>query len=95
MVPLLADYISHSSRGTSASILVLMSSLGALASAYLNFNLLDSFNPYMRIYVQYGVVSAIILVLGSLYTCLCLKEGNQYYPPAPRRDRKALWATFK
>ena len=95
MVPLLADYISHSSRGTSASILVLMSSLGALASAYLNFNLLDSFNQRVKIYMQYGVISGLILVVGSLYTCLCLKEGNQYYPPAPKRNWKALLATAK
>ena len=33
VVPLLADYVEHSSRGTCAAFLVLMSSLGALASA--------------------------------------------------------------
>lgn len=33
VIPLLADYVSHNSRGTSAAFLVLMSSCGALASA--------------------------------------------------------------
>ena len=33
VVPLLADYVDHKSRGTTAAFLVLMSSLGALSSA--------------------------------------------------------------
>ena len=42
VVPLLADYIHHKSRGTCAAILVLMSSFGAVTSAYLNFTILSN-----------------------------------------------------
>ena len=41
VIPLLADYVSHKSRGTCAAILVFMSSIGALSSAFLNFTILS------------------------------------------------------
>ncbi len=41
VIPLLADYVSHKSRGTCAAILVFMSSIGALSSAFINFTILD------------------------------------------------------
>ena len=41
VVPLLADYVDHKSRGTCAAILVFMSSIGALVSAELNFTILS------------------------------------------------------
>ena len=79
MVPLLADYVSHKSRGTSAAFLVLMSSCGALASAYLNFTLLNNVTSDKKIYLQYGIISIIIFILGLFYTIFCLKSGNEYY----------------
>ena len=72
-----------------------MSSLGALASAYINFTLLDAVSQAHKIYVQYGVIAGLILVIGTLYTCLCLKPGCEYYPRAAKRDWRALWATAK
>ena len=79
MVPLLADYVNHKSRGTSAAFLVLMSSIGALASAYINFTLLNNIGGDNKIFYQYGVNCSIIIVLGLIYTCYCLKAGNDYY----------------
>lgn len=79
MIPLLADYVSHQSRGTCAAFLVLMSSLGALASAYLNFTVLNEAHDAEKIFLQYGVASTIALLLGLTYTIVCLKPGNEYY----------------
>jgi hypothetical protein len=76
VVPLLADYVSHKSRGTSAAFLVLMSSLGALASAYINFTLLNNIGGDNKIFYQYGVICSIIIVLGLIYSIFCLKSGN-------------------
>lgn len=41
VVPLLADYVNHYSRGTCAAFLVFMSSLGAVSSAFINFTILS------------------------------------------------------
>ena len=41
VMPFLADYVNHKSRGTCAAILVFMSSIGALTSAFLNFTILS------------------------------------------------------
>jgi MFS family permease len=76
VIPLLADYVSHQSRGTSAAFLVFMSSLGALASAFINFSLLSQISESKKIYVQYGVISILILVIGLGYSLICLKKGN-------------------
>jgi hypothetical protein len=56
-----------------------MSSCGALASAEINFSLLSNINDNSKIYVQYGVISIIILLVGLGYTLICLKSGNDYY----------------
>lgn len=79
VVPLLADYVSHESRGTCAAFLVFMSSVGAVSSAFINFTILNNISLSNKIYVQYGVISAIILIIGVSYTLICLKKGNQYY----------------
>jgi len=76
VVPLLADYVSHKSRGTCAAFLVLMSSLGALSSAELNFTLLNNFSSDKKIFLQYGVISGLILLVGLFYSLFCLKSGN-------------------
>ena len=44
VVPLLADYVHFKSRGTCAAILVFMSSLGAVSSAFINFSILSNIN---------------------------------------------------
>lgn len=44
VIPLLADYVHHKSRGTCAAILVFMSSLGAVSSAFINFSILSNVN---------------------------------------------------
>lgn len=41
VVPLLADYVHQKSRGTCAAILVFMSSIGAVSSAFINFSILS------------------------------------------------------
>ena len=41
VIPLLADYVNQKSRGTCAALLVFMSSIGALSSAFLNFTILS------------------------------------------------------
>lgn len=79
VVPLLADYVHPSSRGTCAAILVFMSSVGAVSSAFINFTILSSISIENKIYLQYGVISLLILIIGITYTCLFLKSGNQYY----------------
>jgi hypothetical protein len=97
VIPLLADYVSHKSRGTSAAFLVLMSSLGALASAYINFTLLNNVSSDRKIFLQYGIISSIIIVLGLLYTGFCLKSGNDYYARGgnQRRSFKELVSVAK
>jgi len=90
VVPLLADYVNHKSRGTCAAFLVLMSSLGALASAYINFTLLNNIGGDSKIFYQYGVICSIIIILGLAYTCFCLKSGNEYYSKNANQRR-----TFK
>lgn len=75
VVPLLADYIHHKSRGTCAAILVLMSSIGAVSSAFLNFTILSKIDSESKLNLQYGTVAIIILVLGLFYTCVCVKPG--------------------
>ena len=79
VVPLLADYVSHESRGTCAAILVFMSSMGAVSSAFINFTILKNLDSNKKIYYQYGVISVLILIIGITYTLVCLKKGNRYY----------------
>lgn len=79
VIPLLADYVSHVSRGTCAAILVFMSSLGALGSAFLNFTILSKIDSTSKIYIQYNFAAFIVLVIGLGYTFYNLKPGNQYY----------------
>lgn len=69
-----------------------MSSLGALASAELNFSILNNVETDKKIFIQYGTISAIILLLGLAYTLFCLKGGNEYYPrkSGGRRSVKEL-----
>ncbi len=55
-----------------------MSSLGALASAEINFSVLNNISSD-KIYYQYGIVSLLIVTIGLTYTLLCLKPGNEYY----------------
>lgn len=64
-----------------------MSSFGALGSAYINFTLLGNISEQSKIYVQYGLISSLILVIGLVYSCLCLKPGNDYYPKPARREK--------
>lgn len=66
-----------------------MSSLGALASAYLNFTVLNEAHDAAKIFLQYGVASTIALVLGLTYTFFCLKPGNEYYNSV-RNPRKSF-----
>lgn len=75
VIPLLADYVHPKSRGTCAAILVFMSSVGALGSAFINFTILDKLDvdPLAKLEIQYGVISALILFIGISYTLLCLK----------------------
>lgn len=75
----MADYVSHESRGTCAAILVFMSSVGAVTSAFINFTILKNIEGTAKIHMQYGVISLSILGLGILYTLICLKKGNTYY----------------
>ena len=56
-----------------------MSSLGALASAEINFSILNGIDSDKKIYIQYGVISILILIIGLFYTLVCLKPGNNYY----------------
>ncbi len=58
-----------------------MSSLGAVSSAFINFTILSSLNidPEIKIYLQYGVISVLIFIIGLSYTIICLKKGNSYY----------------
>jgi len=74
-----------------------MSSLGALASAYLNFTVLNEAPDAEKIYLQYGVAATIALVLGLGYTIFCLKPGNEYYSTvkSPRKSFGQLVATAK
>lgn len=74
-----------------------MSSLGALASAEINFSILNNFSSDKKIYIQYGVISTIILVLGLFYTLVCIKPGNDYYTRGKnqRRSIKELLAVAK
>lgn len=97
VLPLLADYVDHKSRGTCAAFLVLMSSLGALASAEINFSILNNVSSENKIYIQYGVISTLVLLLGLSYTILCLKPGNDYYTRGSnkRRSVKELLAVAK
>ena len=64
VIPLLADYVNPLSRGTCAAILVFMSSVGAVSSAFLNFTLLSSLDSDSKINYQYGIAGIIILVIG-------------------------------
>lgn len=79
VVPLLADYVNHYSRGTCAALLVFMSSVGAVSSAFINFTILSSVDSDKKIYLQYGVISVLILIIGMIYTLILLKKGNKYY----------------
>ena len=49
VVPLLADYVHPQSRGTCAAILVFMSSIGAVSSAFINFTILSSISIEKKI----------------------------------------------
>jgi len=96
VIPLLADYVSHNSRGTSAAFLVFMSSIGALASAFINFSLLNQVGDNMKINIQYGVIASLILVIGLIYTLACLKKGSDYYTRSNRdKNFRELIATAK
>lgn len=88
VVPLLADYVNHKSRGTCAAILVFMSSVGALSSAFINFTILSRIDAEYKIHLQYGVAASIILILGIFYTGFCLKAGNQYYSAEKNKKKK-------
>lgn len=90
VLPLLADYVDHKSRGTCAAFLVLMSSLGALASAEINFSILNNLTSDSKIYIQYGVISVIIFLLGLSYTLICIKPGNDYYAPRGQNQRRSV-----
>lgn len=79
VIPLLADYVHHESRGTCAAFLVLMSSFGALSSAFLNFTILSKLEVSSKIYVQYNTAAVLILIIGLFYTLYNLKPGNTYY----------------
>ena len=76
VVPLLADYVNHKSRGTCAAILVFMSSLGAIGSAFLNFTILSKVESDLKLNLQYGTVSILILAIGLFYTTICVKPGT-------------------
>jgi len=86
-VPLLADYVDHKSRGTCAAFLVLMSSLGALSSAEINFSVLNNVSSDSKIFIQYGIISALIMLIGLAYTLVCLKPGNDYYARGKKVNR--------
>lgn len=86
-MPLLADYVHPESRGTCAAILVFMSSVGAVSSAFINFTILSSINLEDKIYLQYGVISTLVLVIGIAYTFFCLKRGNSYYLEGENRKK--------
>jgi MFS family permease len=90
VIPLLADYISQKSRGTCAAFLVFMSSLGAISSAYINFTILDKVAVDKKIYIQYGIISILILIIGVIYTCFCLKKGNTYYHSGRIINKKSV-----
>jgi MFS family permease len=76
VIPLLADYVNHKSRGTCAAILVFMSSIGALSSAFLNFTILSKLESSYKIYIQYNTAAVLILSIGLFYTLYTLKPGN-------------------
>jgi MFS family permease len=69
-----------------------MSSLGALASAEINFSILNNVSGDSKLFLQYGVISTIVLLLGLGYTLFCLKAGNSYYVRGsnPRRSPREL-----
>ena len=56
-----------------------MSSLGAVSSAFINFTILSQEKGDKKIYLQYGVISVLILIIGVIYTVFLLKRGNKYY----------------
>ena len=93
VVPFLGDYIHNDSKGTSSAILVFMSSLGALASAEINFNILKN-TIKDHIYIQYLTAGSVTIVVGLLYSLICLKPGNSYYvndqPKEPRSFAKMV-----
>jgi MFS family permease len=76
VIPLLADYVDHRSRGTCAALLVFMSSIGALSSAFLNFTILSKIESNYKINIQYNTAATLIIVIGLTYTFYNLKEGN-------------------
>lgn len=88
VVPLLADYVHHESRGKCAAILVFMSSIGAVASAEINFTILSQLDKETKLHYQYGVISLLILLIGVCYTTFCLKRGNQYYLQGKQNQRR-------
>jgi uncharacterized membrane protein len=74
-----------------------MSSLGALASAELNFTILNNIVSDRKIFLQYGVIAGLILVIGLIYSIFCLKPGNDYYSrgASQRRSVRELIAVAK
>lgn len=52
---------------------------------------------HSKIYMQYGVISSIILLVGLGYSFFCLKPGCDYYPRFARGDKsfKELMDTVK
>lgn len=90
VMPLLADYVNHKSRGTCAAFLVFMSSIGALSSAFLNFTILSKVESEYKIYIQYNLAAFLILAIGLFYTLYNLKAGNQYYAANKVQTKKSF-----
>lgn len=70
-----------------------MSSLGALTSAEMSFNILKR-TIDSKIYVQYLTAATITAIVGFTYSLICLKSGNTYYlsdqPKQPRSCMKMI-----
>ena len=66
-----------------------MSSLGALTSAEINFSILNGFDSDKKLFIQYGIISLLIMLIGLFYTLVCLKPGNDYYMRGSSRRRSA------
>ena len=47
----------------------------------------STFDSEKKIYVQYGVIATLILFIGLLYSLVCLKPGNTYYPRSSRPNK--------
>lgn len=94
VVPLLADYIHNDSKGTCSAVLVFMSSLGALTSAEMSFNILKR-TVDDKIYIQYLTAATITFLVGISYSLICLKSGNTYYLSNKSKEPKSLKKMLK